>query len=139
MILLAILCSIFLVFNVLISVGLVKASLDKRYVQKIGQKFGRDEFEKYQVFFDKEKLRDALTELKIPKATSDMLLSASTYTLMLSWNTADLYYSYPPKMTTLLSHREATSKQLFQLIEKAAIQPKPYANVLYFSKYKAGG
>lgn len=134
-----IVCALFLVLNIALSTILILLEKHKLYIRKIAQKFGGDKIEKYQVFFDKEKLRDALNELKISGKTTDMFINAKNYYLLLSNNFVRLYYSLPPTLNAFMPYEEITLKNILFIIEKAAIQPKPHENILYFSKYEADG
>ncbi|MBO5179810.1 MAG: hypothetical protein J6B87_05655 [Clostridia bacterium] len=131
--------TIFMVFNVIFSAILIKLNSERRYVAEIAKKFGRDEFEKYQLFFDKEKLQQVLKELKISGRTTDMLLEAKNYILLISHFDVKLYYALPGTEYALMPYEEASAKNIFTIIEKAAIKPINQDNILYFSKYEAGG
>lgn len=125
------------IFNVIFSIILIKLGTERIYVSKIAKKFGRDELEKYQLFFDKEKLKQVLMELKISSRTTDMLLSAENYLLTISQFDVKLYYALPSTKYAFMPYEEASAKKLFTIIEKAAIKPTKQDNILYFSKYKA--
>ncbi|MBR4110351.1 MAG: hypothetical protein IKK43_01500 [Clostridia bacterium] len=126
------------VFNVIFSVILIKMGAHRLYVSKIAKKFGRDEFEKYQLFFDKEILQQVLKEFKISGRTTNMFLEAQNYFLMISMFDAQLYYSFPGTEYALMPYEELSIKQLHSLIEQASVKPITNGNVLYFSKYEAG-
>lgn len=115
-------------------------SLERFHVKQIAQRFGENEAKKYQVFFDKEKLRKALAELKLSGRQVNDLLEANNYCIILTYDTAYLYYSFPKDSTlAAFQYEKISSKKLLKLIEKAAIeQPKSTSNILYFSKYRAG-
>lgn len=126
------------VFNAIFSIILIKLGNDRVYVSKIAKKFGRDEMQKYQLFFDKEKLQQVLKELKISGRTTDMLLEAQNYILLISQFDVKLYYALPGTEYALMPYEEASTKKLYTIIEKASIKPVKQDNVFYFSKYEAG-
>ena len=126
------------VFNAIFSIILIKLATNRIYVSKIAKKFGRDELEKYQLFFDKEKLGQVLKELKISSRTTEMLLAAENYLLTISQFDVKLYYALPGTKYAFMPYEEVSVKKLFTIIEKAAIKPIKQDNILYFSKYKAG-
>lgn len=135
---LGIVFAILTVFNAIFSMILIKLGNDRVYVSKIAKKFGRDDLEKFQLFFDKEKLQQVLKELKISGRTTDMLLQAKNYILLVSQFDVKLYYALPGTEYALMPYEEASAKKLFKIIEKAAIKPIRTDNVLYFSKYETG-
>ncbi len=124
----------------LLAAILVFTSNERFYVKRIAQKFGEDESKKYQVFFDKEKLRKALAELKLSGRQVNDLLEANYYCIILTYTSAYLYYSFPKDSTlAAFPYERISSKKLFKLVEEAAIDPpKSNNNILYFSKYRAG-
>lgn len=126
------------VLNAIFSIILIKLGTDRAYVSKIAKKFGRDDLEKFQLFFDKEKLKQVLAELKISGRTTEMLLEARNYILLISQFDVKLYYALPGTEYALMPYEEASPKKLYTIIEKAAVKPIQTDNVFYFSKYEAG-
>lgn len=124
----------------ILTTALVLTSNERFYVKRISEKFGENEAKKYQVFFDKEKLKKALAELKLSGRQVNDLLEANYYCIIITYNTACLYYSFPKDSTlAAFPYERISAKKLFTLIEKASIEPpKSDSNILYFSKYRAG-
>lgn len=125
---------------VFLTLGVVVTSSDRFYVKRISEKFGENEAKKYQVFFDKEKLKKALAELKLSGRQVNDLLEANYYCIIITYDTAYLYYSFPKDSThAAFQYEKISAKKIFRLIEKAAVEPpKSDSNILYFSKYRAG-
>lgn len=134
----SILFAVLTIFNIIFSIILINLGTERVYVSKIAKKFGRDEIEKYQLFFDREKLKQVLMELKISGRTTEMLLAAEKYLLTISQFDVKLYYALPGTEYAFMPYEEASAKKLFTMIEKAAIKPVKQDNILYFSKYEAG-
>lgn len=136
---LAIAFTVLTAFNIIYTLIIVNTERNRRYVAEIAKKFGRyPSIEKYQVFFDKEKLQQTLEELKISGRTTDMFLEAKNYYLFISQFDVRIYYSFPKTENALMPYDELSVKNLLTVIEKASIKPTTCDNIVYFSKYKAG-